>query len=246
MNVVEDNAWSRGFAELGRSLPRPRAILAISAHWFVGGTYLTANEQPRTIHDFSGFPQSLYEITYPAPGQVDLARRVRSLIGDERAGLSNDWGLDHGTWSVLHHMYPEADIPVIQLSINRHLDVRRHHELGRSLRDLRDEGVLILSSGNIVHNLRDAMQRMHARSSETPPWAQRFDDAVAAALVQRDTEALLTRWPDTDDGRLAHPSPDHWLPLIYAHAASDDRDRVRFPNEGFDLGSISMRNVILG
>ena len=243
MNVIEDNQWSRGFAALGDQVPRPKAILAISAHWYVAGTYLTGNPAPKTIHDFSGFPRELYEIDYPAPGKLDLAQRVRALLGDERASVSTDWGLDHGTWSVLKWMYPEADIPVIQLSIDRRLDVRGHYQLGRSLADLREQGVLILGSGNVVHNLRDAFQQMRAGSNETPPWARRFDDRVAAILAQRDTASLLSAWPDTDDGQLAHPSPDHWLPLIYAYAATDERDQVRYPTEGFDLGSLSMRNV---
>lgn len=246
MNVIEDNRWSRGFAALQSQVPRPRAILAISAHWFIDGTYLTGDTNPRTIHDFSGFPRALYSIDYPAPGHVDLAKRIRGMLGEEQATMRTDWGLDHGTWSVLKWMYPEADVPVIQLSINRHLDVRRHYELARSLADLRDEGILILGSGNIVHNLRDAFGRMQTGSTETPPWARSFDAKIAEALFQRDTKSLLAAWPDTDDGRMAHPSPDHWLPLIYAYAATDERDRVRFPTEGFDLGSISMRNVAFG
>jgi 4,5-DOPA dioxygenase extradiol len=245
MNVVEDNRWSRGFRELGTLLPRPRAILAISAHWFVDGTYLTDNTQPRTIYDFSGFPQALYEVEYRAPGSVDLATRVRGMIGDQRAQLRSDWGLDHGTWSVLHWMYPAADIPVVQLSMDRRLPARGHYTLGRSLAALRHEGVLILASGNVVHNLRDAFQRMQSGNTETPPWAARFDQTVAQALTQRDTEALLGLWP-SEDGALAHPSPDHWWPLLYAYGATEGSDTTRFPLEGFDLGSLSMRNVIIG
>jgi len=246
MNAIEDTRWSRGFAALRDLMQKPRAIVAVSAHWFVDGTYLTGNARPRTIHDFSGFPRALYEINYPAPGGVDLAKRVREAIGEERADLSLEWGLDHGTWSVLRWMFPDADIPVVQLSIDRRLDVARHYELGRSLAELRDEGVLILGSGNAVHNLRDALGRMRTGSDETPAWAERFDGMVADIVAQRDTAALLSAWPDTEDGRLAHPTPDHWLPLIYAYAAADERDRVHYPMEGFDLGSLSMRNVVFG
>ena len=246
MNAIEDNPWSRGFAALRNEVPHPKAILSISAHWFLDGTLLTANAAPETIHDFSGFPRALYEIDYPAPGKVDLAKRVRNLFGDERVSLNSDWGLDHGTWSVLRWMYPEADVPVIQLSIDRRMDVRGHFELARSLADLREEGVLIFTSGNIVHNLRDAFSRMRANNTQTPDWAQRFDETVKAMLTHRDTDALLTAWTDADDGRLAHPTPDHWLPLIYAYGATDGRDQAHFPNEGFDWGSISMRNVVLG
>ncbi|MEQ8689379.1 MAG: 4,5-DOPA dioxygenase extradiol [Pseudomonadales bacterium] len=246
MNAIEDNPWSRGFTLLRDEVPQPKAILSISAHWFLDGTLLMANAAPETIADFSGFPRALYEIEYPAPGNVDLAKRVRDLIGNQHASLNSDWGLDHGTWSVLRWMYPEADVPVIQLSIDRRMDVREHFRLARSLADLREEGVLIFTSGNIVHNLRDAFARRKENNTKTPDWAQRFDETVKAMLTQRDTDALLSAWSDTSDGRLAHPTPEHWLPLIYAYGASDDRDQARFPNEGFDWGSISMRNVVLG
>lgn len=246
MNAIEDNRWSQGFAALRDFVPLPRAVLAISAHWFVDGTFLTGNAKPQTVHDFSGFPTALYEVQYPASGNVDLAKKVRSLLGEDRAALSADWGLDHGTWSVLRWMFPRADIPVIQLSIDRRLDVRAHYELGRSLAALREDGVLILASGNVVHNLPDAFARKRTGTVATPPWAQRFDESVRDILTQHDTDALVAAWPDTVDGQRAHPTPDHWLPLIYACAASDDNDNVRFPTEGFDWGSISMRNVVLG
>jgi len=246
MNAIEDNHWSRGFAALRELVPRPAAILAISAHWFVDGTYLTGTTHPETIHDFGGFPEALYEIVYPAPGNVDLAARVREILGKERASLSNDWGLDHGIWSVLRWMYPRADIPVIQLSIDRRVDLRQHYALGRSLAELRDNRILIVASGNVVHNLRDAFQRMQVAPPETPDWAWRFDDAVKQAVEQYDTNRLLSLWPDSADGRLAHPTPDHWLPLLYAFAAADKDDRMRFPIEGFDWGSISMRTILFG
>lgn len=246
MNAIEDNRWSRGFASLRKYARQPKAILAISAHWYVDGTLLTANVNPPTIHDFSGFPRALYDVDYPAPGSVELAEQVRRLLDAGPSALYSDWGLDHGTWSVLHWMYPDADVPVIQLSIDRGLDARRHFELAQSLSALRDERVLILASGNIVHNLRDAFSRKRAGSEETPDWALSFDASVKDILTHRDTDALLSVWPDTDGGRQAHPTPDHWLPLIYAYAATDDRDEARFPAEGFDWGSISMRNVVFG
>ena len=246
VNAIEENRWSRGFAALRRATPRPRAILAISAHWYVDGTLLMANASPPTIHDFGGFPEALYEIRYPAPGNPDVARSVRQLIGTERAALNADWGLDHGTWSVLRWMYPDASVPVVQLSVDRRLDIRRHYELARSLKDLREEGILIFASGNIVHNLRDAFGRMRAGNADTPDWAERFDATVSRVLAQRDIETLLALCPDSADGRAAHPTPDHWLPLIYAAGATDDRDEVSFPQTGFDWGSISMRNVVFG
>ena len=243
---IEDNQWSRGYTRLRDLLPRPKAILAVSAHWFVKGSYLTANSQPPTIHDFSGFPDALYEIEYPAPGDPVLAQHIRELIGQEHVQLSEDWGLDHGVWSVLHWMYPEADIPVIQLSMDRELDVHGHFALGRSLTSLRDENVLIMTSGNIVHNLHDAFKQMRAGTAITPDWARRFDDDVKQAVIAHDVASLLSLYPGSPDAQLAHPTPEHWLPLLYAMAASDDDDRISFPVEGFDLGSLSMRNILFG
>ncbi|GAB4523720.1 MAG: 4,5-DOPA dioxygenase extradiol [Haliangiales bacterium] len=243
LHTLTKNQWTDGFAALAEQVPRPAAILAISAHWYVNGTYLTANASPETIHDFSGFPRPLYEIQYPAPGSADVAERARQLLG-ERAGLNAEWGLDHGTWTVLRWMYPDADIPTIQLSIDRRLAPKQHFELARSLAELRDQGVLIIGSGNVTHNLRDAMGRMRASAPETPAWARAFDDQVKTAVVQRDTAKLTSTWPDDDIARRSHPTPDHWLPLLYAYAATDDRDQVTFPTTGFDLGSLSMRNIL--
>ena len=243
MNVIEDNAWSRGFASLREKVPRPSAILAISAHWYVAGTYLTGDAQPKTIHDFSGFPRALYEIEYRAPGKVDLAKRIRTLLGEKRASLRSDWGLDHGTWSVLRWMYPQADVPVVQLSIDRRRSAKAHYELGRSLLALRQEGVLIVGSGNVVHNLRHAISQMQSPIHQTPAWAKHFDEAVKQATSERATRSLLAL-SETKAGQQAHPTPDHWLPLIYAYAASDAQDKTAFPLEGFDLGSISMRSVL--
>lgn len=246
MNALDDNRWSRGFAALEALVPRPAAILAISAHWYVPGTYLTGNLHPKTIHDFSGFPAALYELDYPALGSLDLAQRVIAALGADRASLSDDWGLDHGTWSVLRWMYPDAKIPVVQLSIDHRLTPQQHYELARSLTDLRHQGVLIFGSGNIVHNLRDAFHRMHTGTTETPDWAVRFDDSVKQALLAHDAASLVGKLPGTTDGRIAHPTPDHWLPLIYVLGAADSNDPVSFPVEGFDMGSISMRCVLFG
>ena len=246
MNVIEDNRWSRGFAQLGDEIPRPAAILAISAHWFVKGSYLTANTQPPTIHDFGGFPEALYDILYPAPGDPQLATVIQGLLAEYNVQLSEDWGLDHGIWSVLHWMYPQADIPVIQLSIDNQLDVYQHFEIGRALAPLRDRSVLILASGNIVHNLHHAFGQMRAGTAETPDWATRFDETVRKALLEHDTDTILSLYPGTADAKLAHPTPDHWLPLIYTVGASTEQDNIRYPMEGFDLGSLSMRNIIFG
>lgn len=244
MNAILDNTWSQGFRALPALFPEPRAILAVSAHWYLDGTFLTDGARPRTIHDFGGFPQELYEIQYPAPGKPELVKRVQQLVS--RAAGNGEWGLDHGTWSVLRYMYPAAQIPVVQLSIDRRLAVAEHLALAGSLAELRDEGVLILGSGNAVHNLRDAFGRMQRGLHDTPDWAARFDDTLAQVLSQHDTKKLLTMWPDSSDGRMAHPTPDHYLPLLYAYAAAGDGDAVRYPITGFDAGSLSMRTAVFG
>jgi len=244
MNAIEDNVWSRAFRDLGSRLPRPSAVLAISAHWYTRGTAVTANERPPTIHDFGGFPEPLYEIQYPAKGDPALADRVVSLLGPGVASTSLDWGLDHGTWSVLEHVWPTADVPVVQLSIDGRAPASRHVEIGRSLAPLRDEDILILGSGNIVHNLGDAFGRMRSGDVATPAWAAEFDGAVVRGLEAHDTGALA-RLIESPEGRKAHPTPEHYLPLLYAAGAGGD-DSVSFPITGFDLGSLSMRAVIFG
>lgn len=244
MNAISDNRWSRGFRALGAGLPRPRAILSVSAHWFVPGTHLTAEERPRTIHDFGGFPDALYRVRYPAPGDPGLAHRAAELLGNG-ASPHAGWGLDHGTWSVLRHLFPAADIPVVQLSLDRGLDPEGHLVLARSLAPLRDEGVLIMGSGNAVHNLRHAMSAGSARPELVPAWAQRFDEAAADALRRRDLDWFADVL-GSEDGRAAHPTPDHYLPLLYVAAVARADDPVHFPLSGFDLGSISMRAALVG
>jgi 4,5-DOPA dioxygenase extradiol len=245
MNAIDDNPWSRGFRELGHKLPAARAVLAVSAHWFVPGTFITDNERPETIHDFGGFPPALHAVRYPAPGDPELARRIRDLLAPQGAALRSDWGLDHGTWSVLVHMRPSADLPVLQLSIDARLPPARHIEIGQALAPLREEGVLILGSGNITHNLRDAFTRMRQGSSEIPAWASQFDSTIADALERRDS-AYLAASLTSELGRTAHPTPEHYLPLLYAFGASSPADAVSYPIQGFDAGSLSMRSVRFG
>jgi 4,5-DOPA dioxygenase extradiol len=245
MNAIEENEWSRGFRALAKELPRPKAILSISAHWYTAGTFTTGNEQPKTIHDFGGFPEELYRVQYPAPGDVALARRAVLLVGEGRASSSDGWGLDHGTWSVLVHLRPAADVPVVQLSVDERLSPAEHLAIGRALAPLRDEGVLVLGSGNVTHNLRHALGSMHTGAAETPAWARAFDDGVARALDGRD-ERWLTRALESREGRLSHPTPDHYLPLLYAVGASTVDEKISYPVTGFDLGSLSMRSVRFG
>lgn len=240
MNAIEDNAWSRAFKRVGQTLPRPRAVLCISAHWYGAGTRVTNNERPKTIHDFGGFPDALHQVQYPAPGDVALAERVTKLWPAAR--LNADWGLDHGAWSVLCHLRPGADCPVVQLSIDAGLPGAQHLEIGRALAPLRDEGVLILGSGNIVHNLRDAFGRMRRGDATTPDWASGFDADAERALTQHDAGYLATAH-ESARGRSAHPTPEHYLPLLYVAGAAAPADRVSFPIGGFDAGSLSMRAV---
>jgi len=242
MNAIEDNAWSRGFSALASLVPSPLTILAVSAHWEADGTFTTLDDPPATIHDFGGFPPELYAVRYPAPGDPALAARAAALTGGSAA---DGRGLDHGTWSVLHRMYPAAKIPVVQLSLDVRASAGEHLALGRALAPLRDDGVLILGSGNLTHDLRDAFSRARRGDPSTPDWAARFDSGVARALAERD-EAWLLRALDTPDGRRAHPTAEHWLPILYAAGAADARDPVTFPITGFDLGSLSMRAVLFG
>lgn len=239
MNVVEDTSFTRFLRDLGPRLPLPRAILSVSAHWETGAPRVLSAPAPETIHDFGGFPRALFEVQYRAPGAPELAARVSALTG---AAPGNDWGFDHGTWSVLHHLYPAAAIPVIQLSLGRSLNFRAHYELGQKLKPLSEEGVLILASGNITHNLREL------RAAEDAPadaWAEEFDTRIARALEGNDLPTLLAEPAPDALWRRAHPRPDHYLPLLYALGAGEGR-ALSYPFTGFQHGTLSMRAVRFG
>lgn len=245
MNALADNAFTRQWAEIGNSLPRPKAILCISAHWYVPFTGVTAMDKPPTIHDFGGFPKELFEFEYPAPGDPKLAERVRELLSPVEVGLDNQWGLDHGTWSVLCHVFPDADIPVVQLSIDKTKPPRFHYELAKRLAPLRDEGVLIIGNGNIVHNLRFFSP---AANSDSPfDWAVRFNDQVRRAIAGGNDESLINYESFGQDARISVPTPEHYLPLLYVLGMRRKADEISFPVEGFDGGgSISMLSVQIG
>jgi 4,5-DOPA dioxygenase extradiol len=232
-------------SRVGETLPRPEAALVVSPHWTTRDVVVSSAQAPRTIHDFGGFPEALYRVEYPAPGDPALATRVAGLLAGNGATTTTRWGLDHGTWTVLLHLRPAADVPVVQLSIDAGLSPAQHLAVGRALRPLRDEGVLVLASGNVVHNLPEAFGAWRRGDATTPAWARRFDEAVADAFARHDGDALV-RAIATDDGRRSHPTPDHFLPLLYAAGAGDASDPVAFPIEGFDMGSLSMRSVALG
>lgn len=245
LNALRRNQWTEGWAAVGASSPRPLAVLCISAHWYLPGTRVTASEAPRTIHDFGGFPRELHEVRYPAPGSPDLAARVRDLLAPAAAvGLDHGWGLDHGAWSVLCHAFPAADVPVVQLSIDETLPASEHYELAKLLAPLRDEGVLVAGSGNLVHNLH---AYAWGRAGVEPlDWAVRFE-ARARELIAAGNHAPLVSYESLGrDARLSAPTPDHYLPLLYVLALRRDDDEVAFPAEGFDGGSVSMLSIKIG
>ena len=242
MNAIEDNAWSRAWRALGGRLPRPRAILCVSAHWETPGPWLTGSVQPPTIHDFGGFPQALFDVRYPAPGDPALAERVVELLGEDAfARVHADRGLDHGAWGVLRPMYPDADLPIVQLGIDSRRPGGWHVALAQRLAPLRDEGVLVIASGDIVHNLG-----LFDWRDQTPlPWALRFRDTVNALIRDGDLAALAD-WPALgEDARLSIPTPEHYLPLLYALALARDGDALEFFNDDV-IGSLSMTSLMIG
>lgn len=243
MNSISDNRYTRAWAGLGRGLPRPEAILAISAHWYIPETSVTAMHPPRTIHDFYGFPQELFQVEYPAPGSPELAEQVADLLSPDRVHLDQEWGLDHGTWSVLRHIFPAANIPVAQLSLDTRKGPEGHYRLGERLRDLRRERVLIVGSGNIVHSLRGF--DWGNPSATPPPWAIEFEEWNRQKLMHGEAEELVEYPEKGDMARLSAPSPDHYLPLLYLAGLTDDSDEVSFPVEGFDGGTMSMLSVLM-
>ncbi len=244
MNAVLKNDYTEGWRRVGETTPRPRAILSISAHWYVPQTGVTISTAPRTIHDFGGFPRELYRVRYPAPGDPQLARRVQEMLAPLPVALDDSWGLDHGTWSVLAHAYPAADIPVVQLSIDESQPPAFHFEIGRRLAPLRGEGVLIVGSGNLVHNLHTYAWGRHM--PEPYDWAVHFETEAKGLLLAGETKPLIEYESLGREALLSIPTPDHYLPLLYVIGTRQRGDRVTFPVEGVDGGSISMLSVRVG
>nr|WP_236600058.1 4,5-DOPA dioxygenase extradiol [Ramlibacter alkalitolerans] len=249
MNAIEDNAFRRAWqalgAEFGRTWAKPQLILCVSAHWLTRGWYLTAMDQPRTIHDFGGFPRALFEQEYAAPGAPAAAKAIAAGIGEPRVGLDErEWGFDHGTWSVLKPMFPAADIPVLQLSLDYGRPPAENFALGRQLAALRERGVLVVGSGNIVHNLRATRRGVPAMQAYD--WAFEFDGKTRA-LLEKGALAELADFQQLGQvAQLAHPTHDHYLPLLHAAGAAEPGEKMRFFNEGFQSASISMRSVVWG
>jgi 4,5-DOPA dioxygenase extradiol len=244
MNAVLNNNYTDGWRMIGKHISKPKAILSISAHWFVPGTGVTVSTSPRTIHDFGGFPRELFQVQYPAPGDPDLARRVQTMLSPQPVSLDNSWGLDHGTWSVLRHVYPDADVPVVQLSIDETQPPSFHFEIGRRLAPLRDEGVLIVGSGNLVHNLHAYAWGRHM--PDPYDWAIRFETEAKAMMLAGEYKPLIDYENLGPEAMLSIPTPDHYLPLLYVIATRQQGDIITFPIEGVDGGSISMLTAQVG
>ena len=241
MHAIEDNIFSRNWREIGQNLPKPKAILSVSAHWITPGvTKVTAMEAPKTIHDFGGFPQTLYQKQYPAPGSPDFAQQTIELVQKTHILADDEWGLDHGTWCVLIQMYPEAEIPVYQLSLDYAKPPQYHYELAQELQALREKGVLIIGSGNMVHNLQ-------ALQFENKPydWAIEFDQRMTALIDAGNHHEVVNFQQLGNLAKMAHPTYDHFLPLIYTLAQQDQQERIDYFNDDFDMSSISMRSFIL-
>jgi len=244
MNALAANNYTEGWRRIGLDLPKPKAILSISAHWFVPKTALTETSAPKTIHDFGGFPRELYEVQYPAAGKPELARHIQRLLVPLPVSLDQSWGLDHGTWSVLRHVYPNADVPVVQLSIDETRPASFHFEVGKKLATLRDQAILIMGSGNLVHNLHT-----YGWGRQIPDpydWAIRFETSARQMIISGDYDSLINYEGLGPDALLSIPTPDHYFPLLYILGCRRDGEAVAFPVEGVDGGSISMLTVKVG
>jgi 4,5-DOPA dioxygenase extradiol len=244
MNALQKNQFTGALSRMRDHYPDPKAILCISAHWMTEGTWVTHMANPKTIHDFHGFPQELFEVKYPAPGDPRLAAQLCETVLAPNAHLDDEmWGLDHGTWSVLRHMFPDANVPVVQLSLHMEKDPAYHYALGHKLRKLRSQGVLIVGSGNIVHNLRKIKWD---ETASAYPWAVEFDNWAKTNLLKRKFDPFIHDYHATEAGRLSVPTLEHYLPLLYVLGASEDSDQMRFEYEGVENGSISMRTISFG
>lgn len=245
MNAIEENEFVQGFRDIAKNIPRPNAILCVSAHWETKGTFVTAMEQPQTIHDFGGFPRDLYEVQYPAPGDPELAKETKSLIKSSEVGLDDSWGLDHGAWSVIRHMYPEANIPVIELSLDYFLSPQQHYELAAELNSLREKGILILGSGNLVHNLRQvAWNKLNTEYGFD--WALEADATFKKLILENNHQELINYNKLGTAAALAIPTPEHFLPLLYVLAMKGKNEELKIFNDKAVGGSLTMTSVKVG
>ena len=245
MNAIEENEFVAGFRNIAKSIPKPNAILCVSAHWETKGTFVTAMQNPPTIHDFGGFPKELFAVQYPAPGSPDLAKQTKSLITKTEVGLDEKWGLDHGAWSVIKHLYPNADIPVIQMSIDYSQTPQYHYELAQQIKSLREKGVLVIGSGNIVHNLGKVEWR---RLNETfgYDWAIEANEKMKKFILSGEHKQLINFRSQGKAFDLAIPTPEHYLPLLYSLALKEEKDEVSLFNDKAVAGSLTMTSVKIG
>jgi 4,5-DOPA dioxygenase extradiol len=246
MNAIEENEFVANWRKLGEILPKPKAIIAISAHWETRGTLVTAMQQPQTIHDFGGFPRELFEVQYPAPGSPELVRETINTVKTANVSADERWGLDHGTWSVLKHFYPNADVPVIQLSLDYNKTPKEHYELAKELAAFRDNGALIVASGNIVHNLRQVAWDRIAEPEFGYDWAYEADNKVKKLILENNHEALIDYKTLGREMQMAAPTPEHFLPLLYSLALRKDDEEVSFFNDKAVMGSLTMTSVVIG
>lgn len=246
MNAIEDNIFSKRWQQMGKEIPTPKAVVVVSAHWLTKGTLVTAMPNPKTIHDFGGFPQALFDVQYPAPGSPELATEIQKLITNPAVELDHDWGLDHGTWSVVKHMYPDADIPVLQLSIDYYKPAAYHYELAKQLLSLRKKGVLIIGSGNMVHNLRMVAWDKLNEPEYGFDWALEMNDVFKYKISNGFHKELIQYEKLHKAATLAIPTPDHYYPLLYILALQTDNDKVEFFNDKAVGGSLTMTSVRIG
>ena len=243
MNAIEENEFVKGFREVGKNIPKPNAILCVSAHWETRGTFVTAMDKPQTIHDFGGFPQELFDVQYPAPGNPELAAATKSIIKKTEVGLDDKWGLDHGCWSVVKHLYPDADVPVIQMSLDYTQSPQYHYELAKELSSLRKKGVLIVGSGNMVHNLRMVAWDKLNTADYGYDWAIEASEKMKKYILNGDYQPLINYKSQGRAFDLAIPSPDHYLPLLYTLALKEENEKISLFNDKAVAGSLTMTSL---
>lgn len=246
MNGIEDNEFSRSWSKYGKEIPQPKAVLVVSAHWLTSGTYVTAMDNPKTIHDFGGFPKELFDVQYPAKGSLEVAQQTQKIITSTNVHLDHDWGLDHGTWTVVRHMYPNADIPVLQLSIDYNKPASYHYNLAKELLQLRRKGVLIIGSGNMVHNLRMVAWDKLNVDNYGFDWTQEMNSIFKEKITKGDHQALIEYEKLNKAALMAIPTPDHYYPMLYALALQTSNDTVEFFNDKAVGGSLTMTSVKIG
>lgn len=246
MNGIETNIYSEEWIKLGKEIPTPNAVLCVSAHWLTRGTHVTAMEKPKTIHDFGGFPQALFDVQYPAPGDPKLAKETADLIQLTTVGLDHDWGLDHGTWTIVRHMFPEANVPVLQLSIDYYQSPEFHYKLGKELAELRNKGVLIIGSGNMVHNLRMVAWDKQDQAGYAYDWADYINAQFKEKILSGEHQQLINYHLMGDAALKAIPTPDHYYPLLYTLGLQNNKDSIEIFNDKLMVGSLSMTSVKIG